>query len=391
MAQRKTPKPTATSSTDVPAPPPPAVLAHPPLTYDDRNIRLTASDKTTYEDAQSKLVDVAGTKLLADQAYPITFSAAVSKNGTREYNFNGSGAPAVMFFMGEVCGAEDSTALGLAGNKIGSKTLASKTCVRLRIRIRTPTEAPDVVTDCFKRGLAALDGIPAYDEEFEGLVDERWAERVEGKKVWSSEILYARDPKQSDPAELITVVSEAIFAQTAKAEVGNPRKRARHVLPSAAAPAVTKDQDAEMQDATVAAQPGGSYPISLMEGHNHPMFAHMPRSVVQLNIRDVDGQLVKPWECAEKLKPGTLVIIAARPICYVFDKEKEKAVNKFYSLVMSSCRIMARAPTAAENHVPADPANDEKTSTVALGKRKRVDDGGDEVEDAFRRVFGDGA
>ncbi|KAJ7061753.1 hypothetical protein C8F01DRAFT_1252530 [Mycena amicta] len=359
----------------------PPVLAAPPVRYHERNIRLASGDKTTYEDVVAKLIDAAGTQLCADQEYPITFLPDVS-TGARAYNYI-NGKPAVMFLVGEVCGTDEGTALGTAGNKNGGGILASGTCVRIRLRLRVPTHAPEELERLFARQLAVIDGIAGFDEEFEESVIQGWAKR----KVWSSEILYAHDRDQTEPADMITVVSEPIFATVENKSQGTTRKRARHALAPAAAP-VNTNAAGEMMDIEGVSQPvGGTYPLSLMEGHAHRMLSKMCEKVVQLNIRDVDGSLVKPWDYPAKLKRGTLVIVAARPMCYVFDKEK--FVNKYYSLVMSSCRIMAESPDVADDHSVSTKVNDDVSVPA---KRKADADGAAQaeadVEASFRRVFG---
>ncbi|KAF7288965.1 hypothetical protein MIND_01413100 [Mycena indigotica] len=322
-----------------------AVLTHPPVTYEDRNIRVAGTDKTTYEDAVEKLKAAGNGRLLCEHEYPVTFSAQINKNSGRDYFFN-DGKPAVFFFMGEIAGIDDGTALGTAGNQnFSEKPISASTCVRLRLRIDKPSEAPLEVSNMWKNSLVTLDNIASYDEDHEEDIDETWAERG-----WRAEFLFGRKGALHGPAELITVVSEPIFPRPNKnSPTSGARKRVRHSrkTDTQSSPAATDDVNMDPDHMTT--QPvGGLYPISTMPDADHWMLRDLPDSVAQLNIRNREGDLVRPWEYAECLKPGTLVIIAARPTCYVF--EGGKSVNKVYMFVMSSCQIVAASPSAVQDH-----------------------------------------
>jgi hypothetical protein len=65
---------------------------------------------------------------------------------------------------------------------------------------------------------------------------------------------------------------------------------------------------------------GAKYPLSVMPDARHPSVEHGPPFVFQLNMHDIDGLIIPPWAVADKLRPGTLVLIQATPKCWVFNE-----------------------------------------------------------------------
>ncbi|KAI0038803.1 hypothetical protein FA95DRAFT_1613090 [Auriscalpium vulgare] len=54
----------------------------------------------------------------------------------------------------------------------------------------------------------------------------------------------------------------------------------------------------------------GRYDTALMPDHRGSQFRHVHAQLLQLNITDINGDLIPPWELANALRPGTLFIAA---------------------------------------------------------------------------------
>ena len=88
--------------------------------------------------------------------------------------------------------------------------------------------------------------------------------------------------------------------------------------------------------------------------------------IVQHNIRDIDNELITPWDAYDKLRHGTVVLIQASLLIWVMkdsDASPEKKVSisvitswdsstnselQFYQLAAESVRVIAESPEVPE-------------------------------------------
>ena len=68
---------------------------------------------------------------------------------------------------------------------------------------------------------------------------------------------------------------------------------------------------------------GGLYDPTLLPDFDPAIFGLVSAKLAQQDVVGVDGNLVAPWDLADKLRPGTLVAIEANLIVYSFCKPSD--------------------------------------------------------------------
>jgi len=63
-------------------------------------------------------------------------------------------------------------------------------------------------------------------------------------------------------------------------------------------------------------QKNAYYPVELLDDHKGPLFEHKYALALQLPVYNEHNRLVPPWDMHKQLRPGTLVSIKAKPICW---------------------------------------------------------------------------
>ncbi|KAJ7048967.1 hypothetical protein C8F01DRAFT_799094 [Mycena amicta] len=156
-----------------------------------------------------------------------------------------------------------------------------------------------------------------------------------------------------------------------------PVRRNRNTIgnPTASTSTAVPQLDVEMTEAPVAKPPNSVYPRSAWPACEDVDTRFT--GIKQLDIRDVDGSIIPPWQMAEKLKPGTLVRTTATPVCWIF--VSDSYVDKKYALIIKSLQIIASVETEEEEHVRSPAA-----IAKAAGKRKADDDDSDDEGGTFQ-------
>ena len=61
---------------------------------------------------------------------------------------------------------------------------------------------------------------------------------------------------------------------------------------------------------------GALYNPDLLPDHCGDLFQHKLAKLVQQEIRDVNDELVAPWDVQHKLRPGTIVVVDSTLVCW---------------------------------------------------------------------------
>ena len=76
---------------------------------------------------------------------------------------------------------------------------------------------------------------------------------------------------------------------------------------------------------------GSLYMPDLLPDHNQPEIHHTASvRVEQHDVRDVEGNLIKPWDMPDKLRPGTFIKAMVQPTCWIYrtaDKINKVSAN----------------------------------------------------------------
>ncbi|KAJ7436015.1 hypothetical protein B0H11DRAFT_1755436 [Mycena galericulata] len=115
---------------------------------------------------------------------------------------------------------------------------------------------------------------------------------------------------------------------------------------------------------------GAHYEPALLPDFGGDYFNLVKAKLVQHDIRDVNNNLIPPWDLYDALKPGTLVLVLVTLHCFnmVDDGGKERKERKIYQMNAHSIRVLAEsdeyveprtrpiAPTAANRVTASLPA-----------------------------------
>jgi hypothetical protein len=61
---------------------------------------------------------------------------------------------------------------------------------------------------------------------------------------------------------------------------------------------------------------GALYDPNLLPDHRGRYFQHKAAKLVQLDMVDIDDNLIAPWDMADKLREGTVVLVEATLVCW---------------------------------------------------------------------------
>lgn len=73
---------------------------------------------------------------------------------------------------------------------------------------------------------------------------------------------------------------------------------------------------------------GAKYDPNLLPDHQGPYFKHVNAKLIQLDIRDIDSNLIPPWDTYDVLRPGTVVLINITLHCWVIKDKGTDRVKK---------------------------------------------------------------
>ncbi|KAJ7048762.1 hypothetical protein C8F01DRAFT_1188472 [Mycena amicta] len=320
----------------------------------------------------------------------------ITENGGRAYFFpkqaeNGKtvpGKPAKFIVVGQVGSIDDGTALGPLGATADGQGL-----VRWRFRLVPTTGAPSALQRLELRQRACFDNLIGKEEANEDAVHPGWSKITENKRVTSTEFLFAHSTDPNIPRDIITIQTESIYAwpekgasspSTAiKKPLQSPRKRNTVDGPATPVPVTVEEQDVAMDEVPSVKSANSTYPRSAWPACTSvpTKFTHLK----QLDIRDVDGTFIPPWEMAAKFTPGTLVRATVSPVCWIFVKDTGSGgfVDKKYALIIKDMQIIAPVETEPEDHARS-PAGIAKSNL----KRKAVDDESDDEDGSAFQTFG---
>ncbi|KAF9005691.1 hypothetical protein BDQ17DRAFT_1353584 [Cyathus striatus] len=95
-----------------------------------------------------------------------------------------------------------------------------------------------------------------------------------------------------------------------------------------------------VNDVTVKA--GALYDPALLKDYSPDYFQFKRAKLVQFPYEDANKKLIAPWDVHSKLRPGTLVTIEAKMICWLnTDRMKPHTLRKNYHLQIVKVRVFA--------------------------------------------------
>lgn len=77
----------------------------------------------------------------------------------------------------------------------------------------------------------------------------------------------------------------------------------------------------------------------MLPDYGGPFFQHQKNKLVQLDIRDIDNELIAPWNMYDKLRPGTVVLVVATLVVWVMHEVEDDPESP-----LKKVRIMSVIP-----------------------------------------------
>ncbi|KAJ3884579.1 hypothetical protein GG344DRAFT_83823 [Lentinula edodes] len=88
---------------------------------------------------------------------------------------------------------------------------------------------------------------------------------------------------------------------------------------------------------------GARYDHRCMTGYGGNGFNQCFAELIQPDWKDIDGNLILPWEFHDKVRPGTLVVVNVSLQVYVIPQKDSLPKNKVYNAVINSLRVWAES------------------------------------------------
>ncbi|KAL1659064.1 hypothetical protein GGF50DRAFT_120256 [Schizophyllum commune] len=254
--------------------------------------------------------------------------------------------------VGEAAGVEDGSALGAAG--ASRRPIYNSTAARMKVAMRDGTVATTNMAIVGNNQRSYVEEVltlptsadlhpPGSRVRVSTTVPLRLSEIA--KKRWEKS-----RPGTGEPARDILVLTfpplykdldKANDSTTSSLSARAPAARNVRTTVTAADIAENSGEvkldpaEAESDEPKV----GSLYPADLLPDHDQPGIHHTSSvRVEQHDIRDVDGNLIPPWELPSKLRPGTFFKALVTPTCWIF--RTSDRVSKVYALVVKSLQVL---------------------------------------------------
>ncbi|KAF8181773.1 hypothetical protein BJ912DRAFT_1124992 [Pholiota molesta] len=116
---------------------------------------------------------------------------------------------------------------------------------------------------------------------------------------------------------------------------------------------------------------GALYDPNLLPDHRGRYFQHKAAKLVQLDMVDVDDNLIAPWEMADKLREGTVVLIEATLVCWhIAGKGNGDRDKKIYQIQGHRLRVLSESDGGVEIFdIPDLPISTAASSEIPLSSR----------------------
>ncbi|KZV97597.1 hypothetical protein EXIGLDRAFT_764254 [Exidia glandulosa HHB12029] len=309
----------------------------PTLTMEER-VGMKMLDYYTYLKA---VIVSAGAHAAANINEP---SDVVTYNSDKRiYCFKGSNPPIefVTKFYGELTSEINMDA---HGNKPVGRRIGDDVNVRGVFNLKRPTNYP---VKEFNRDDFFRDQIWFLDHLFklgEG-GPTNWADQVQRSEANDNFVMRWPASKSSDDRKTydqLQVHTEMMYTvpRTARIEMNverSPSKRKTSTVDS-------DDEDSTTVEKPEAPSPGALYEAKWMYGYHGDDFVQKKAKLVQLNICDIHGNLIFPWEYHHHLTPGTIVVIKAKFKKWVVPPTRlnKNTTLHLYQLIADSVRVLAK-------------------------------------------------
>ncbi|KDQ54427.1 hypothetical protein JAAARDRAFT_209502 [Jaapia argillacea MUCL 33604] len=253
--------------------------------------------------------------------------------------------------FGDICDSVDGTALSAKGNfrANGDQPIIDGTKVKDIFVLRKPLVATKLLSAHHRNQVATLNAIVDLDN-----LEEEAAGREIGVDVFPHEcVKMSKARGDSDVADLIAIHSPN------KYEVPNSRgttceKRTHRIIKkedvAADTDAIEDDADENLHDIDV--HVGAHYDPAVLPDCRGNFFQFNKAKLVQQDWRDVDGDLIPPWEAYDKLRAGTLVLANVTLKCWIINETKKPKKGeqrgltvrkKIYQLELRSLKVVAES------------------------------------------------
>ncbi|KAF8202894.1 hypothetical protein BJ912DRAFT_920135 [Pholiota molesta] len=94
---------------------------------------------------------------------------------------------------------------------------------------------------------------------------------------------------------------------------------------------------------------GALYDPNLLPDHRGRYFQHKAAKLVQLDMVDIDDNLIAPWDMADKLREGTVVLVEATLVCWhIAGKGNGDRDKKIYQIQGHRLRVLSESDEVVE-------------------------------------------
>ncbi|KAL1689108.1 hypothetical protein GGG16DRAFT_103992 [Schizophyllum commune] len=309
----------------------------------DRNKRGEDGSESFYS-AIARQVAALGPRALANVDVERDV-VAVENHGLTTFMHKATGHDTYLV-TGQVAGTEEGAALGANGPI--KHPINDDSVIRPKLPIVEGTLAPGAVADQANNDRAYVEDLPSVPIPADDLIQGPDQPRIfVSQPLRKSEA--ARKASMSsggrEPARDVLILTlPPLYRNINKTKsTSNPRssRGSRNVRASVV---VEQSDDAKMEhgddpEDKPPVQVGTLYDPALLPGHDQPGINHSSGiRVEQPDVRDIDGNLIPPWDFPSQLRPGTYIKAIVQPVCWVY-RSTDK-VNKVYALLVKSLQVL---------------------------------------------------
>ncbi|KAJ7739228.1 hypothetical protein DFH07DRAFT_965773 [Mycena maculata] len=336
-------------------------------------------------DGCMKALEKMGAHSLAGHEFDVTFGRSGEdndKNRTIFFDYVNLANSKVFSanIVAEIGSQDEGTWLAAYPKKIFDSKLPlndESSAQRMVIAARCPTGAPPSLAKIWRSSMNAAEGVRFKDietenEEFE-VTD--WVSRSDGA-----------DDKPYDIMLLRLLPTYEAPKLHGKSGGSSPRKvRPRNKDDDTLSEDVNMDTPLNKIPSPKERKIGDTYNPDCLPDHRGPYFAHRESKLVQRDYRDLDGDLIAPYELYEKLTEGTLFSAQISMHTYIFPGKRGNTRSKIYHIYIDKLRIHDKGfGEAWHPPIPSLPSAD--PSSPRKRARAERDDEADKSFDFFNSV-----
>ncbi|KAJ4472793.1 hypothetical protein C8J55DRAFT_563046 [Lentinula edodes] len=289
----------------------------------------------------------AGPTALCNAEYNIDFFARSSESWSGNYSYvNKHSGISTFIVVGEVLGENHGTLLGAQGNhypgKDNGNVITDQSKAKPVIVIGAPSGKHSGMSDIFYNQLCTFFDIRRHEsvgETKEKYNVKEFVKSINNNNVMDAMILTGgllySVHKNDDNSGAASRTSAHTPYKKRRLDETVPENGTTSTLMSAVDTIIFPEVDQIVV--------GARYDRRCMTGYGGNGFNQRFAELIQPDWKDIDGNLILPWEFHDKVRPGTLVVVNVSLQVYVIPQKDSLPKNKVYNAVINSLRVWAES------------------------------------------------